>query len=70
MPKSMKLSPTIQDVDSQKQVDLKRVQVFLEVVLAERAGPLTDIQRELLQSAATSVRRIASRVGESEYRVT
>ena len=54
----MALSPTIQSDKQQLHNELQRVQAFLAVVLAERAGALTSVQRDLLQSAATAVNRL------------
>ena len=55
---SMTLGPNVQPDKQQLQFEMHRVQAFLAVVLAEIAGPLTSVQRDLLQSAATAVNRL------------
>ena len=66
--KSMKTSPTLRSDMRQAHVELERVQAFLAVVLAERAGPLTRIQRDLLQSAATAINRLERRKSDTNER--
>ena len=64
----MALSPTIQSDKQQLHDELQRVQAFLAVVLAERAGPLTSVQRDLLQSAASAVNRLERGEGTTNDR--
>lgn len=56
---------------------LHRIEAFLAIVLAERSGPLTSLQRDLLDSArTTAVRaerrllttRAAAQAGSSSWR--
>lgn len=53
----MKESSTVERDTVVLQQHLERVQVFLAAVLTERTGPLSSVQRDLIQSAATSARR-------------
>jgi hypothetical protein len=53
------MKPIAQDVpaDEAIQVALLKVQVFLAIVLAEHTGPLTILQRDMLESAKVAAIR-------------